>query len=197
MRINPIHSVRIRLTQSEIYVHQNSAKWLFLLLLPAFVAACGTTKAPSPEPERTSANTLVVPGIVYGRTAAGLALTAKDDGCDAPGSLRAALGWNLPEPYLYMLPSDPQNIPEIQTLTIEIIDILANGGGVFSGPKIVSIKGTLSKNGVAMSSFTATRASMPFFPPRTTCNILGRSTEALGGDVANWLTDPVNGAVLN
>jgi hypothetical protein len=172
------------------------ARVLLFVLVAAAVAACGSTKPAPPPPAQTGANTLVVPPIVYGKLANGIALTARDDGCDAPGTLRAAIGWKLEEPYLYLLDSDPGNIPGIQTLKIEIVDILANGGGVFSGPKMVAIKGTLSRGGTRISGFTAMRTSMPFFPPRTTCNIVGRSTEALGGDIAGWLLEPVDGAVI-
>lgn len=152
---------------------------------------------PEPEPVYTSANTVVVPPIAYGKTAEGAQLTAADNGCDVPGTIRSALQDNLNEPYEYLLPSNSKNVADVKTLKVEIVEILANGGGVFSGPKIVEIKGTLSRNDASIASFKARRVSFPVFgPPRSTCNIVGRDTDALGSDVATWLVKPVDGAVL-
>ena len=168
------------------------------IALALALAACGTRGPQAPEPAvaYTSANTLVLPAIAYGKTAAGITLTAADDGCDIPGTITAALKDNLSKPYEYLNAGNAKDIPGVQTLTIEIIDILANGGGIFSGPKMVEIKGILSRAGADPVSFKARRVSFPVFPPRSTCNIVGRNTEALGADVAQWLTKPVNGAVL-
>jgi hypothetical protein len=167
--------------------------------LTLVLAACGTRGPQAPEPAivYTGANTLVLPPIAYGKTDAGVAMTAADDGCDVPGTIAAAVKNSLDEPYRYLNPGNAKDIPGVQTLKIEIVEILANGGGIFSGPKIVEIKGTLSKAGADLASFKARRVSFPLFgPPRTTCNIVGRATEGLGSDVAKWLAKPVNGAVL-
>jgi hypothetical protein len=160
------------------------------------VSAASHAQSRATEPVRTADNTLVVPPVTYGTTAEGVVLTDKDDGCDAPTSLRNAIEWRLSEPYLHVVSADPGNLPGIKTLKIEIVDILANKGGVMSGPKMVSIRGALYKDDQRLAGFKGTRSSMPFFPPRTTCNILGRATEALGGDLANWLDNPVDGAQL-
>ena len=170
------------------------------IALTLALAACGTRGPQAPEPAivYTGANTLLLSPITYGKAADGSPLRAADDGCDVPGTITAALKDSLDEPYKYLNPSvNAKDIPGVQTLKIEIVEILANGGGIFSGPKIVEIKGTLAKAGVDQASFKARRVSFPLFgPPRSTCNIVGRATEALGSDVAKWLTKPVNGAVL-
>jgi hypothetical protein len=168
------------------------------LLISTVLAADCTTgmAADKPQPKRTSENTLVVPDITYGTTPEGIVLDPKDDDCGTPNNLREAIGWKVYEPLEHIVPSDPGNVPGVRTLRIEIIDMLANKGGVFSGPKMLSIKGTLYKGDERIAGFTGTRSSMPFFPPRTSCNILGRSVEALAGDVGRWLLTPVDGAVL-
>jgi len=172
------------------------------IALTLALAACGTRgpqtpEPPPPAPTFTAANTLVLPPIAYGKTVEGATLTAADDGCDVPGTIKAALQDNLDEPYEHLVERDANGIPGVQTLKIEIVEILANGGGVFSGPKIVEIKGSLAKAGAEPLTFKARRVSFPLFgPPRSTCNIVGRATDALGSDVARWLTKPVSGAVL-
>jgi hypothetical protein len=191
-------STRRTFLNPHFIIHQRLSAIALILAL----AACGTrgprgAEPPAPALVYTGANTLVLPPIAYGKTVEGAMLTVADDDCDVPGTITAAFKDSLDEPYQHLIPSDANAIPGVQTLKIEIVEILANGGGVFSGPKIVEIKGTLSRAGVDTASFKARRVSFPLFgPPRSTCNIVGRATEGLGSDVAKWLSKPVNGAVL-
>ena len=178
----------------------SALKVLWAAGLLATLAACGARgpQALEPLPDPIGpANSLVMPTIVYGTTNEGLRLTAADDRCDIPGTIRAAFQDNLGEPYLNLLTEAPANVAGIPVLRVEIIDILANAGGVYGGPKIVEIKGTLEKNGTAVASFKARRRSFPLFGiPRSTCNIVGRDTYALGTDMTTWLAKPVDGAML-
>ena len=69
--------------------------------LLATLAACGARgpQALEPLPDPIGpANSLVMPTIVYGTTNEGLRLTAADDRCDIPGTIRAAFQDNLDEP---------------------------------------------------------------------------------------------------
>lgn len=83
-------------------------------------------------------------------------------------------------------------------LKASIIDIQAPGGGAFSGPKTVTIKGVLIEDGVEGPSFQARRISGggAFAGFKGTCDILGRDVKALGSDVANWLVAPRDNARL-
>lgn len=120
-----------------------------------------------------------MPTIGYGTTNEGLRLTAADDRCDIPAIIRAAFRHNLGEPYVKLLTGAPANVVGIPVVKMEIIDILVNAGGVYGGPKIVEIRGTLEKNGTAVASFKSRRRSFPLFGiPRSTCNIVGRDTYA-------------------
>jgi len=174
-------------------------KMLWAAGLLATLAACGARGPQVPEPPSapiSASNSLVMPTIVYGTTSEGLRLTAADDQCDIPGTIRAAFQDNLEEPVVNLLAEAPAGVAGIPVLKVEIIDILANGGGFYSGPKIVEIKGTLEKNGKAVASFKARRRSFPIGIPRSTCNIVGRDTYALGTDMTTWLKKPVDGATL-
>lgn len=177
-----------------------AVKMLWAAGLLATLAACGARGPQVPEPPPAPigpGNSLVMPNIVYGTTNEGLRLTAEDDKCDIPGTMRAAFQDNLAEPYLNLLTEAPANVVGIPVLKVEIIDILANAGGIYGGPKIVEIKGTLEKNGKTVASFKARRRSFPLFGiPRSTCNIVGRDTYALGTDMTTWLAKPVDGAML-
>lgn len=178
----------------------SAVKMLWATGLLALLTACGARGPQAPEPPAApigAGNSLVMPNIVYGTTNEGLRLTAADDRCDIPSTIRASFQDNLDEPYVNLLTEAPANVVGIPVLKVEIIDILANAGGVYGGPKIVEIKGTLEKDGQTIASFKARRRSFPLIgPPRTTCNIVGRDTYALGTDMATWLAKPVNGAML-
>ena len=167
----------------------------------ALLAACGTRQPAPPEPpppEATARNSVVVPAIAYGTTAKGIKLSKADDACDVPASLQQAVQDQLLAPYEYLLsPPAPRNAEGAPVLKIEITDLLANAGGLYGGPKIVHLKGTLERQGEAPARFTAQRQMFIYFGmPRSTCSMVGVVTYALGEDIAKWLQKPVDGAVL-
>ena len=83
-------------------------------------------------------------------------------------------------------------------LYIEITHILGPGGGAWSGPKSVSVKGELIENGEVIGSFIGSRFSTggAFAGYKGTCSILGRCIKALGKDIAGWLRAPTMDARL-
>ena len=83
---------------------------------------------------------------------------------------------------------------EGRTLELVIGDIHAPGGGAFSGPKWMEVKGTLRDRGKAIGSFRAKRYST--FPFAGTCGILARIAKALGADIAGFLENPSKDATL-
>lgn len=87
--------------------------------------------------------------------------------------------------------SDVQLVDGKGQLSLEISDVHAPGGWIFSGPKWVEVKGSLGDK-----SFRAKRYSA--FDPFSggTCGILAKIARALGADIARWLSDPFTGAEL-
>ena len=87
--------------------------------------------------------------------------------------------------------SDVQLVDGKGQLALEISDVHAPGGWIFSGPKWVEVKGSLGGK-----SFRAKRYSA--FDPFSggTCGILAKIARALGSDIAGWLRDPFDGAEL-
>ena len=79
-----------------------------------------------------------------------------------------------------------------RSLALEIGAVHASGGGAFSGPKTVTVTGTLRENGKKIGNFVATRYSgggaFGFY--KGTCAIAGRCAKALGKDIADWLKNP-------
>jgi hypothetical protein len=167
----------------------------------ALLAACGTRQPAAPEPpppEATARNSVIMQAVAYGTTAKGAKLSKTDDSCDVPASLRQAVQDQLLTPYEFMLsPPSPANADGAPVLSVEITDLLANAGGLYGGPKIVRLKGTLERKGESPAHFTAQRQMFIYFGmPRSTCSMVGVVTYALGEDIAKWLQKPVDGAVL-
>lgn len=89
-------------------------------------------------------------------------------------------------------------------LKIEIVDLPRYKKNAWGGRRggrggqWVSVEGTLIRAGKSTVSFEASRASMGGFMGgyKGTCALLGRCTKTLGKDIAAWLKNPVDGAVL-
>ena len=85
-----------------------------------------------------------------------------------------------------------------RVLVLEISEVHAPGGGAWSGPKVLGVKGTLQDNGKHVAGFTAKRYSGGgmFGGYKGTCSIVGRCAKAIGKDIARWLESPTDGAHL-
>ncbi len=83
-------------------------------------------------------------------------------------------------------------------LRMEITEVVATGGGAWSGPKWMTVKGTLLENDKPVASFRAKRFSTggAFGGFKGTCAIIGRCTKKIAEDIAEWLKAPVDGAEL-
>ncbi len=87
--------------------------------------------------------------------------------------------------------SDVQLVDGPGSLSLEISDVHAPGGWIFSGPKWVEVKGSLGDKSFRAKRFSAMD---PF--AGGTCGILAKIARALGGDIALWLQNPTQGAEL-
>lgn len=173
-----------------------------LLATASLIAACGTrqpgvaTPEP-PPPAATAQNSLVMPPVTYGTTSKGLRLSKADDNCDVPALLRQAVEDQIDEPLLYLLAAPTPGAASAPVLKVEVTDLLANAGGLYGGPKIVELRGTLERPGTAQVHFTAQRQMFLYFGlPRSTCSMVGTVAYKLGGDIQGWLKKPVDGAFL-
>lgn len=91
-----------------------------------------------------------------------------------------------------------------RTLTAKITQILAPGGGAYSGPKNFTVEGVLRDNGRVIGSFTAKRerVSVPrpgtvaVGPNASTCGILLQLSKTMSKDIAQWAREPTMNAQL-
>ncbi len=94
--------------------------------------------------------------------------------------------------------ADPGENAAGRVLYLEFANVHGPGGGAWSGPKLVTVHGTLKENGEVVGTFVATRYSTggAFGGYKGTCSILGRCIKAIGKDVAAWLRNPTMDAAL-
>ena len=92
----------------------------------------------------------------------------------------------------------PTEGAEGKFLYLEFTNVLGPGGGAWSGPKSVTVKGELIENGEVIGSFVGARYSTggAFGGYKGTCSILGRCIKALGKDIAGSLRSPTMDAAL-
>ena len=82
-------------------------------------------------------------------------------------------------------------------LDMKITGVLAPGGGAWSGPKSVTVSGTLRDGGKVVGTFVARRnASAGAFGGGGTCNMLDRCAKAIGKDIGEFLKAPKMNAKL-
>ena len=84
-------------------------------------------------------------------------------------------------------------------LDMEITGAFGAGGGAWSGPKSVEVRGTLKDHkGQVLGTFTGHRYSMggAFGGVMGTCKILKRCTRAIAKDIALYLISPTRNAQL-
>jgi len=90
-----------------------------------------------------------------------------------------------------------------RVLSVKILHVLGAGGGVYSGPKTITIAGVLRDNGEVVGSFTAGAEHFPVGPfgPGVihgggTCGMLYKASERLTFLVMRWLEMPTMDAKL-
>jgi hypothetical protein len=77
-----------------------------------------------------------------------------------------------------------------KALEMRITNVLAPGGGPWSGPKSVEMRGTLWENGKQLGSFTARRNTTR---GGGTCGMLERDAKEIAADIAKWIESPGKG----
>src|SRR5690348_3957659 len=80
------------------------------------------------------------------------------------------------------------------TLDMKITRVIAPGGGAWSGPKEVTVSGTLRDGGKMIGTFTAQRHTT--HGGYGVCGMLDNDAQAIGKDIGAWLKSPSMNAKL-
>ncbi len=150
--------------------------------------ACAETLKPDlrdvPDGKKWKGDVKVAKTIAYAKNAS--ARQQLRDQCDLQTVIPAAISANS---------SNVELIDGRGNLRLEITHAHGPGGGAFSGPKWVEVKGSLRSGGKTLS-FRAKRYSA--FDPFSggTCGILKKCGRRIGADIAAWLANPTSDAEL-
>ena len=91
------------------------------------------------------------------------------------------------------------NATPAKVLVMKIANAQGLGGGRYSGPKSLTVEGTLTQNEKVLGSFVVQRATMGGYGggSKGTCGLLvTRCAKKIGKDVGEWLRKPTINAVL-
>ena len=176
---------------------------LFPLLLMVFVVACAsksTSESPSVNKEvvsYTGTGTLKIAPVVFAKD-----LQVRDavrNECQLLTKLPGFVQSYAQDQYAG-IDLQAKRSTGSDFLEIEIVDLPKFKKNAWAGRsgQWVGVKGSLLRKGKKTVSFQASRASMGGFMGayKGTCALLGRCTKTLGKDIAGWLKNPVDGAVL-
>ena len=144
------------------------------VLLTCFLAAA----AASAEPAELLSRTPYAPGALVPRVQDECSLDTQ-----IPTTLAAATGELR----------TVEKLGKGRRLELTIQDVHAPGGGAFSGPKWVTLRGELRDGDKLLGSFVAKRQTV--FGGGT-CGMLQKVIDAIAGDVAAWLAAPSTDARL-
>jgi hypothetical protein len=93
------------------------------------------------------------------------------------------------------LSEEPLEEVEGKVFYLEITNVFAPGGGIYSGSKSVIAAGELQEGGEVIGSMTLRRHSVMGMMPGT-CSIMKRIAKKMGEDIADWLVEPTMNAEL-
>jgi hypothetical protein len=85
-----------------------------------------------------------------------------------------------------------------RVLELEIYEAVSMGNAFIGHQKFAKVRGTLFEDGQRVAAFRGMRNSMggAFGGYKGSCSVLGRTMKALGKDIAQWLSNPRDGAEL-
>ncbi len=157
-----------------------------------------TTEAPKAEQITRAKNgkTLIILPISF---KAGINMhDAIRNECMLPQKLSGFIRDNAYSQYENIVVDENRSSSRADVLDIQIVNLRGPKGGGWSGPKYVSVQGTLKRRGRVVGNFQGKRTSMggAFGVFKRTCDILGRCTKTLGADIATWLQNPAKNSSI-
>jgi hypothetical protein len=125
-----------------------------------------------------------------------LSPTPLHENSDVPNAVREEcrdLGQLLPSALarahrdVVLVKSDKELEGKGRYLKVEIVEVRAKGGGVFSGPKHMTVRAVLFQGGKEIADVEVQRGSTMAF---SACSSLEKVEKAIGQDLGKWLNNP-------
>lgn len=173
--------------------------WAFLFLT---ISACMTaSKKPEDPPvksvtQRVNSGTLVIRPVEFERVE-DISQTVKRE-CNLLGKLSQFVKRSANSQYAKIISNSHSTPSRAEVLQIDIEQVKGGRGGIWSGGKMILIKGKLTKDGMVLGTFRGRRYYVDegFAGYKGGCAVLTRCLNALGIDIAGWLGNPTHEAVL-
>ncbi|MBI1951976.1 MAG: hypothetical protein HYS34_11525 [Acidobacteria bacterium] len=167
------------------------------LLSPLVVILASVVFTPATVAAKASAAVVTVSTVIPFAEHSGVIATVKQE-CQLQTRLPEFIQSSAKDDPQVVLTADPIEQDKGRVLVLEIVSVVGSGGGAWSGPKSVTVKGELREEGKVIGSFTAARYSGggAWGGFKGTCSIFGRCVKVLGEDIAGWLKKPTMNAVL-
>ena len=167
-----------------------------VLALALVLSACASPSGLAARVPAEKAKVLFMPEVTYDRTAAGKQISAEDDRCNTPRLLAEGIRERVARSYV-LAAGLSERPADALTLRLFIDDLHLRDGGTTAGRKRIRVRGVLEQKGVASLYFVAQREiRVPFGVRRSVCHAALNVAESLSGDIAQWLAQPADGAVL-
>ncbi|PCJ57458.1 MAG: hypothetical protein COA79_15620 [Planctomycetota bacterium] len=164
--------------------------YIFLIVAIALLNGCSTNKTSVVKKDVT----LIIKEVKFSKEV--VISKAVQEECNLKKSLVKFIKKTAAPQYTKVLTNATSDTQNSHILTIEISQVVAGGGGLWSGSKSVMIKGTLTQDGTQLGSFKGFRYSSggAWGAYKGTCVILNRCVRTLAKDVTQWLANPTVGA---
>jgi hypothetical protein len=164
-------------------------------ILPALalLAGCDRTVPRSPE-DRPELGLVTNVGFVPGAEVS----TDVVDECEVQSLIVEDIAAEAWGDFTIRLLRHHEGVP-LPALVVRFAKIEAEGAGIISGAKSITLEGRLVKGGIVVASFTAQRTTINGYAGgfyRGTCDLVENVLEELAEDIAQWLRHPTPGAML-
>jgi hypothetical protein len=164
-----------------------------IVLAAALLVGCDRTITRSPE-DRPDLGLVTTVGFVPGAEVSGDVV----DECEVQSLIIEDIAAEAGGDFTIRLLRHHEGVT-LPALVVRFAKIEAEGAGIVSGAKSVTLEGRLMRGGDVVASFTAQRTTINGYAGgfyRGTCDLVENVLEELAEDIAQWLRHPTPGAML-
>lgn len=178
----------VRSTSGKAYEPMSRVSLVTVVCCAAILSACKKDGASTASPGAGAIPPTVVPAAIY---AADSGAGKVEEECDLQNK--------LPEYFYEYAPSAvPGSGGSARVLQMEVVNVIGQGGGMYTGPKQLTVQGTLTEGGQVLGSFQARRTTTggAFGGYKGTCSLMQRNAKAVARDISEWVASPTMDARL-
>ena len=177
-------------------------KLIFAIAAAALISACGGSDSVQPventAPKKVNPRAAIwIPTEILFKKGAPVATNIKTE-CGLPEKFSTYIKLASDQAGVAVYRASKGADINKDRLVIEIVNAVSSGNAFIGHRKYAKAEGALYKNGKKIGSFTSGRVSGggAFGGFKGSCQVLDRVIKVMGRDIAQWLKNPANGAIL-